>query len=100
MSVEIPKSVSMRKGPQKRSLGRDIFAELVARADFVIESFLPGRLGELSLGYDTLRRIQPRLVVASITPFGQTGPYARFRALDIEIMAMSGCMSLVGDPDK
>jgi crotonobetainyl-CoA:carnitine CoA-transferase CaiB-like acyl-CoA transferase len=80
--------------------GRDMFAKLAARADFVIESFLPGRSRELNLSYDALSRIQPRLVVTSITPFGQTGPYERFKASDIEIMAMSGCMSLVGDPDK
>jgi len=80
--------------------GREIFARLAARADFVIESFPPGRLAALDLGYAELRRIQPRLVLTSITPFGQSGPYARFRASDIEIMAMSGCMSLVGDPDK
>jgi len=84
----------------EKARGRDIFAQLVARADFVIESFVPGQLKELSLDYTVLSRIQPRLVLTSITPFGQTGPYSRFRASDIEIMALSGCMSLVGDPGK
>lgn len=80
--------------------GREIFAQLAARSHFVVESFSPGRLTELNLDYSALSRIQPRLILTSITPFGQTGPYSRFRASDIEIMAMSGCMSLVGDPDK
>ncbi|HEV8344245.1 MAG TPA: CoA transferase [Candidatus Binatia bacterium] len=84
----------------EKAKGREIFTRLVAQSDFVIESFPPGRLGELNLNYSALSRIRPRLIHTSITPFGQTGPYSRFKASDIEIMALSGCMSLVGDPDK
>jgi len=80
--------------------GREIFGLLVAGADFIVESFPPGHLDRLSLGYNSLSRLNPRLVVTSITPFGQTGPYCKFRASDIEIMAMSGCMSLTGDPER
>lgn len=80
--------------------GQEIFRRLAAGADFVIESFVPGYLDKMNLNYTTLSRINPRLVFTSITPFGQSGPYCKFRASDIEIMAMSGCMSLVGDPDK
>jgi len=80
--------------------GREILGRLVARADFIVESFPPGHLDRLSLGYNSLSRLNPRLVVTSITPFGQTGPYSRFSASDIEIMAMSGCMSLTGDPER
>lgn len=80
--------------------GKELFAKLVAAADFVIESFMPGYLDQLDLGYPALARINPRLVHTSITPFGQTGPYSRFRGSDIEIMAMSGCMSLTGNPDR
>jgi len=80
--------------------GRELFARLVARVDFLIESFIPGYLDRLDLGYAALSRINPRLVHTSITPFGQSGPYSRFRASDIEIMAMSGCMSLTGDPER
>jgi crotonobetainyl-CoA:carnitine CoA-transferase CaiB-like acyl-CoA transferase len=80
--------------------GREIFGLLVARADFVVESFPPGHLDRLNLGYSSLSSLNPRLVFTSITPFGQTGPYSRFSASDIEIMAMSGCMSLTGDPDR
>lgn len=80
--------------------GREIFRRLAAGADFVIESFSPGTLEALQLGYAELGAMHPGLVMTSITPFGQTGPYVRFKASDIEIMAASGCMSLTGDPDR
>ena len=80
--------------------GRELFSRLVTKAHFVIETFTPGYLDSLDLGYKTLSIINPRLVLNSITPFGQTGPYSRFKASDIEIMALSGCMSLTGDPDR
>jgi len=80
--------------------GRELFAQLVAKADFVIETFTPGYLDGLNLGYTALAKINSRLVLTSITPFGQTGPYSKFKASDIEIMALSGCMSLTGDPDR
>ncbi|HWP60735.1 MAG TPA: CoA transferase [Candidatus Acidoferrales bacterium] len=80
--------------------GRELFVRLAAEADFVLESFTPGFLDQLDLGYRALGRLNPRLVVVSITPFGQTGPYSRFQASDIEIMALSGCMSLTGDPGR
>lgn len=82
------------------SRGREIFGQLAAKADFVIESFMPGYLQQSHLGYPDLDRLNHRIILISITPFGQTGPYSRFKASDIEIMAMSGCMSLTGDPGK
>src|SRR4029434_3118241 len=80
--------------------GRELFSQLVAKADFVIETFTPGYLDGLNLGYTALAKLNSRLVLTSITPFGQTGPYSKFKASDIEIMALSGCMSLTGDPDR
>jgi crotonobetainyl-CoA:carnitine CoA-transferase CaiB-like acyl-CoA transferase len=80
--------------------GRDLFLRLAASSDFIIETFAPGYLDGLGLGYSTVSRVNPRLVFTSITPFGQTGPYSKFKASDIEIMALSGCMSLTGDPDR
>jgi crotonobetainyl-CoA:carnitine CoA-transferase CaiB-like acyl-CoA transferase len=80
--------------------GRSLFSQLVAKADFIVETFTPGYLDGLNLGYTALSKINPRLVLTSITPFGQTGPYSKFKASDIEIMALSGCMSLTGDPDR
>ena len=80
--------------------GRELFCRLAAKVDFIIESFTPGYLDSLNIGYPALGRLNPRLILTSITPFGQTGPYSRFKASDIEIMALSGCMSLTGDPDR
>src|ERR671923_1256029 len=73
--------------------GRDLFSRLAAKADFIIESFVPGYQDRLNIGYSAVKRINPRIIHTSITPFGQTGPYSKFLASDIEIMAMSGCMS-------
>lgn len=75
------------------------FERLVAGADVVIESFAPGRMEQLGLGYEALAAINPRVVLVSITPFGQTGPHCDYEASDIVIWAMSGLMSVAGEPD-
>jgi crotonobetainyl-CoA:carnitine CoA-transferase CaiB-like acyl-CoA transferase len=80
--------------------GRDLFRRLAARADFVVESFAPGYLDGLWLSYGALSAANPRLVLTSITPFGQTGPYAHWRGSDLVAMATSGFMSLVGEPGQ
>lgn len=80
--------------------GRDLFRQLARRADFIIESFRPGFLDSRGIGYPDLRELNPRGVVTSITPFGQTGPYANYRGSDLTVMATSGFMSLVGEPDR
>src|SRR5206468_10816580 len=73
--------------------GRELFLRLAKTADFVIESFRPGQLREWGLDYETLCRENPSLILVSITPFGQEGPYRDFAASDLEIMALSGAMS-------
>ncbi len=80
--------------------GQELFTALAGKADFIIESFMPGYLDSLNIGYSALGKAYPGLVWTSITPFGQSGPYSKFKASDIEIMALSGCMSLTGDPDR
>lgn len=79
--------------------GREILRELVKTADFVIESFSPGFMDSLGLGYSTLNSIKPGIILTSITPFGQVGPYANHKTSDIVIMAMAGMLYLTGDPD-
>ena len=81
------------------ALGSTIFKRLVGGADVVIESFPVGYLQSLGLDYDTLARANPGLVMASITPFGQTGPWKDFKASDLITMAASGYMQITGDPD-
>jgi benzylsuccinate CoA-transferase BbsE subunit len=80
--------------------GREIFKRLVQTADFVIESFAPGYLDKLGLGYMALDKIKPGIIMVSITPFGQTGPYRDYKTSDIVAWAMSGEMSGWGDIDR
>jgi crotonobetainyl-CoA:carnitine CoA-transferase CaiB-like acyl-CoA transferase len=77
--------------------GRKIFKNLVKTADFVIESFDPGYMDRLGLGYTVLEQINPRIIMTSITPFGQTGPHAHYKGPDIIPWAMGGFMCLCGD---
>jgi crotonobetainyl-CoA:carnitine CoA-transferase CaiB-like acyl-CoA transferase len=80
--------------------GRALFERLAASAHFVIESGRPGELAALGLGYGRLAAINPALVLVSITPFGQTGPYADWLASDLVGMGMGGFMYVTGDPDR
>ncbi len=80
--------------------GRDVFLALAARADVVLESERPGRMAERGLGWETLHAHNPRLILSSLTPFGQTGPYAGWRASDLTAVAMSGNLHCTGDPDR
>jgi crotonobetainyl-CoA:carnitine CoA-transferase CaiB-like acyl-CoA transferase len=80
--------------------GREIFKKLVVKSDFVIESFTPGYLDSLGLGYKGLSEINPRIILTSITPFGQKGPYASYQGSGMVVSAMSGVMSTNGDPDR
>ncbi|MFQ5613356.1 MAG: CaiB/BaiF CoA transferase family protein [Anaerolineae bacterium] len=80
--------------------GQALFKRLAASADFVVETCPPGRLAGLGLGFETLRALNPRLVMISITPFGQSGPYRDYQGSDLVAMAMSGMMSLVGEPGR
>lgn len=80
--------------------GRDLLLRLAQNADFLIESFDPGWMDRLGLGYTVLREKNPSLVMVSITPYGQTGPYSGYLASDLELMAMSGAMYAIGDPDR
>src|SRR3972149_7878346 len=63
--------------------GQSIFKRLVETADVLLETYPPGYLKSLGLGYEALRQINPRLVLASITPFGQSGPYRDFKSSDL-----------------
>lgn len=83
-----------------RADGRALFERLAASAHFVIESGRPGELAALGLGYERLAAINPALIVVSISPFGQTGPYASWLASDLVGMGLGGFMYVTGDPDR
>ena len=77
--------------------GRDLFLKLVKTADIVVESFPPGCLDSWGLGYADLQRVKPDIILTSITPFGQTGPYAHYEATDLVGSAMGGLVRILGD---
>ena len=79
--------------------GRDLFRRLVSQADVVVESFAVGHMDSLGLGYESLRAINPGIVMAAITPFGQTGPWKDYKANDLVSLAASGFMQITGEPD-
>jgi crotonobetainyl-CoA:carnitine CoA-transferase CaiB-like acyl-CoA transferase len=83
----------------KAPRGVELFKELVRHVDVVTENFSVGTMERLGLGYEELRRVNPRLVYASITAFGQHGPYATQRGYDMLAQAISGYMSITGFPD-
>ncbi|MFC1970568.1 CaiB/BaiF CoA transferase family protein [Chloroflexota bacterium] len=80
--------------------GQDIFKKLVKTADFVIESYRPGYMEKLGLGYTQLSKVNPGIIMSSISPFGSDGPYKDYESSDIVNAAMGGVMYLYGDPDR
>jgi len=84
----------------KTQEGTEIVHALARSADVVAENFRPGTMDRLGLGYEVLHRENPRLVYASLSGFGQTGPYSQFAAVDAVAQAMGGTMSLNGEPGQ
>jgi crotonobetainyl-CoA:carnitine CoA-transferase CaiB-like acyl-CoA transferase len=79
--------------------GRDLFLRLAERSDVVLENFRPGTLEKWGLGWEELSAANPRLVLARVSGFGQTGPYARRPGFGTLAEAMSGYAALNGEPD-
>ena len=83
----------------KSEEGKDIIRRLAESSDVLVENFRPGVMDRLGLGYEELRKLNPRLIYAAISDFGQTGPYKDRPAFDFIAQAMSGFMSLNGSED-
>lgn len=83
----------------QNSKGLDLFNKLSGQSDFIIESFSPRKLDQSGFDYELLQKQNPKLIVVSISPFGQEGPYKDLHGSDLEIMALSGAMSLAGEKD-
>jgi CoA:oxalate CoA-transferase len=90
------KSITVNLQEQK---GRDIFFKLIKKVDVLVENFVPGTMKRLGIDYDVVKEINPGIIYASISGFGQSGPQAHYRALDVIIQAMGGMMSITGEPD-
>ena len=83
-----------------RPRGRELFLALAEEADVVLETEPAGSLAARGLGWETLHARNSRLILCSITPFGQTGPRAVWRGSDLTVMAASGNLYATGDPDR
>ncbi len=83
----------------KQERDRDILKALVKTADVFVENYRPGAFEALGLGYDELSKINPRLIYASFSAFGQNGPRGKQTAYDHVIQATSGIMAMTGTKD-
>lgn len=88
------KSITLDMSNEK---GKAILIDLARRADVLVENFVPGAMAKLGLDYASLSKHNPRLVYCAISGFGQTGPYAQRRALDVVVQGMGGIMSITGE---
>jgi glutaryl-CoA transferase len=81
-----------------RDDGRAVFLDLVPKSDVVWHNFRPGIMEKLGCGYATLAAVNPRLIMCSISAYGQDGPYREYPAFDLALQAMGGAMSVTGEP--
>ena len=84
----------------KAEQGREIFYKLVEQADVVVENYRPGVKFRLGVDYDSLAKVNPRIVLGSISGFGQDGPYADRPGFDQVAQGMGGLMSITGEPGR
>jgi crotonobetainyl-CoA:carnitine CoA-transferase CaiB-like acyl-CoA transferase len=82
----------------KNARSKEIFAKLAAEADIVVENFRPGVVGKLGMDYQAVRNLNPEVIYASMSGFGQTGPYGKKGGFDIIAQGMSGIMLMTGHP--
>ncbi|MBI4589480.1 MAG: CoA transferase [Candidatus Rokubacteria bacterium] len=80
--------------------GQAIFQRLAAGADVIVEGFRPGVMQRLGGDYETIRKINPRIVYCSLSGFGQDGPYRDYPAHDINYLSLAGVLGLIGEPDR
>ncbi len=81
----------------KKDKAKEIFREMVKKADVVVENYRPGTMEKLGLGYEELKKINPKIIYAAASGFGHTGPYSKRPAYDAVVQAMGGIMSITGE---
>jgi CoA:oxalate CoA-transferase len=97
---------SLNRGKQSIALDlksaddKQVFERLICRADILVENYRPGTMDKLGYGWETLQEMNPRLVYAAISGFGQSGPYRGLPAYDMVVQAMGGIMSVTGHPQS
>ena len=84
----------------KAARGRELLQAMVGKADVLVENFAPGAMERLGVGYEVLRKINPRLVYGSGSGFGRSGPNMAYPAMDLTVQAMAGVMNVTGYPDR
>jgi formyl-CoA transferase len=84
----------------KSDAGKQLLKDMVAKADVLVENFAPGVMDRLGVGTAVLQEINPRLIYASSSGYGKTGPYRDYPAMDLVMQAMSGVMDVTGFPDQ
>lgn len=83
----------------KSDEGKVLFRKLLAKSDVFLENFAPGAVARMGFDFETLQKINPRLIYATIKGFGTTGPYSDFKSFEPVAQAMAGAMSVTGQPD-
>ena len=83
----------------KKPEGIEIFKALAAKSDVCLENFKPGTTDKLGIGYEALRKINPRIIYCSITGFGPDGPYRNRAGYDLAVSAFGGLMGITGEPE-
>ena len=83
----------------KSAKGRQILEQLVAESDVFVENYIPGKLSDYGMGWDDLKSINPKLVYASLTGWGQTGALAQRAGYDVIIASYGGLLSITGEAD-
>ncbi|PFH87758.1 CaiB/BaiF CoA-transferase family protein [Bacillus sp. AFS088145] len=84
----------------KTEKGKEIFLQLVEKADVVVESFRPGVMDRLGIGYSVLKKINPRLIYCAVTGYGQTGPYSKKPGHDLNFISYAGVLEYFGVSDR
>jgi formyl-CoA transferase len=81
----------------KKKEGQEIIRRLAQRSDILLENFLPGDLAKMNLGYEDIRAVNPKIIYASVTGYGQNGPYRDLPGFDFILQAQGGLMSIIGE---
>lgn len=84
----------------KTERGRELLRAMVKKGDVLVENFAPGAMERLDVGYESLRKINPRLIYGSGSGFGRSGPNMKYPAMDLTVQAIAGIMNVTGYPDR